>query len=220
MLREQPKEKDRRRVAVPDDLREALREAFFLINESERDPDVRVDYDDAIQLGCLIGGRVGSDKRPFEFTYYRDGDHAGAARWHLALHPIEIEDIVDGHMTEITLYCCRTPDCGCISNDPEYFCSCDYVNDPYSGSIDLSDTVEALNRVGISGLCESSTHDDVLGVLGEPHQSGGGEKNPVFGYIWPWIKYNRTECQVRFEFHTSGKLRGVSILDPDWKPGI
>ncbi len=219
MLRRQPKEKDRRRVPVPHDLREALREAFFLINESERDPDVRVDYDDAIQLGCLIGGRVGCGKRPFEFTYYPNGDHTGRTRWHLAMHPLEIEDVADGHMTEITLHCCRTPDCGHKSSDPESLCDCDYVNDPYYGNVQLSDTVEALNRLGISGISESSTRDDVLGLLGEPHESGGGEKNPQLGYIWPWIKYNKTECQLRFEFRKSGKLRMVSILDPDWKPG-
>ena len=60
MLRAEPKEKERRTVAIPDDLRDAIREAHYLIGESKRDPDVRVDYDDAIQCGCLIGGRVGS----------------------------------------------------------------------------------------------------------------------------------------------------------------
>jgi hypothetical protein len=218
MLRPQPKEKDRRRVAVPDDLREALREALFLINESKRDPDVRVDFDDAIQVGCLVGGRVGTGKRPFEFTYYqRDGIRE--TQWHLALHMLEIEDISDGCMTEITLYCCRTPDCGHKSNDPEYLCDCDYVNDPYVGNIYFPDALEALRRLGITEIAESSRRDDVIKLLGEPTLSGGGEKDPEYGYIWPWIKYHRTDCQLRFEFQKSRKLRMISILDPNWEPG-
>lgn len=73
MLRVEPKEKEKRRVAIPEDLRDAMRDVHYLIRESQRDPDVRVDYDDAIQCGCLIGGRVGSKKRPFEFTYFPNG---------------------------------------------------------------------------------------------------------------------------------------------------
>ena len=96
MLRPQPKEKERRRVEIPVKLRDAIREAHVQITESQRDPDVRVDYDDAIQCGCLIGGRIGTRKRPFEFTYYPDGDCQAKSGWHLALHPLEIEDIADG----------------------------------------------------------------------------------------------------------------------------
>ena len=103
MRRPKPKEKERRRVEIPVDLRDALREAQFLIAESKRDPDVRVDYDDAIQCGCLVGGRVKTGKRPFKFTYYPEGDRTTKARWRLALHPLEIEDIADGCMTELTL---------------------------------------------------------------------------------------------------------------------
>lgn len=219
MLRRQPKEKERRSVEIPGDLREALQEAQFLITESRRDPDVRVDYDDAIQCGCLIGGRVGTPKRPFEFTYYPDGFGHSKARWHLALHPLEIEDICDGHMTELTLFCCRTPNCGHKSNDPELLCDCDYVEEPYFGNIKLSDAEEALRRIGLPEITQSSTRADIVQILGEPQAVGGDEKHAVFGYVWPWIKYYRTECQLRFEFQKSGALRRLSIMEADWEPG-
>lgn len=219
MQRPQPKEKERRRVEIPIDLRAALQEAHFLIAESKHDPDVRVDYDDAIQCGCLIGGRIGTGKRPFEFTYYPERESKTRGRWHLALHPLEIEDIADGWMTELTLYCCRTPDCGHKSNDPEDLCDCDYVEDPYFGNIKLPDIHEALRRIGLPEITHSSTRTEIVEVLGEPQEVGGGEKHPMLGYVWPWIKYFRTDCQIRFEFNRSGALRMLSIMEPDWEPG-
>lgn len=219
MLRREPKEKERRRVEIPVDLRDALREALILIAESKRDPDVRVDYDDAIQCGCLIGGRTGTRKRPFEFTYYPDGDRQTRARWHLVLHPLEIEDIADGYMTELTLYCCRTPDCGHKSNDPEHLCGCDYVEDPYFGNVKPADTDEAIRRIRLPQITPSSTRTEIVEILGEPQEVGGDEKHPSHGYVWPWIKYHRADCQLRFEFQKSGALRMLSILEPDWEPG-
>lgn len=220
MLRAEPNEKERRKVAIPEDLRDAIREAHYLIGESKRDPDVRVDYDDAIQCGCLIGGHVGSKKRPFEFTYYPAGDRSAKSRWKLALHPLEIEDIADGCMTEINLYCCKSPNCGHKSTEPEVLCDFDYVDDPYTGNVNLSDTDEALRRIGIFDITQNSTRNEIVQLLGNPQKTGGGGKRPAFGYVWPWIKYLRTDCQLRFEFQKSGRLRGISILDPNWKPGM
>ncbi len=219
MLRAQPKEKERRKIVIPDELRDAIREAHFLIGESKRDPDVRVDYGDAIQCGCLIGGRVGSKDRPFEFSYYPDADRSSKSRWHLALHPLEIEDIADGCMTELNLYCCKSPDCGHKSTDPDRLCNCDYVEDPYSGNVKLTDVDEALRRIGLPEITQNASREEIVQLLGDPQETGGGEKHPTIGYIWPWIKYRRPDCQLRFEFQKSGQLRGLSILDPNWEPG-
>lgn len=179
----------------------------------------RVDYDDAIQCGCLIGGRVGSRKRPFEFTYYVDGDRSPKSRWHLALHPLEMEDIADGCTTELSLYCCKSPDCNHKSTDPDALCDCDYVDDPYFGNVELSDVDEALRRIGLSEITQDSSRDKIVKILGNPKETGGDEKHPTLGYIWPWIKYQRADCQLRFEFQKSGAIRGISILDPNWMPG-
>ena len=217
MLRRQPREKESRRISIPDDLRASLAEVNSLIKQSKRDPDVRIDYDDAIQLENLVGGRVGEPKRPYEFTYNSGGDKN--ARWHLALHPLEIEDISDGHMTEMTLYCCKSADCGRKSNDPEFLCDCDYVDDPYSGNIEFPAAEEALRRLGVAGISAQSTRENVVEVLGEPTFMGGGLKDSTFGYISPWIKYHREDCQLRFEFGKDGRIRLVSILEPNWEPG-
>lgn len=157
--------------------------------------------------------------RPFEFTYYPDGTRSSQSRWHLALHPLEIEDIAEGFMTELNLYCCKSTECGHKSADPDDLCDCDYIEDPYFGNVMLTDVDEALRRIGLPDITQDSSQNAIVQLLGEPQETGGGETHPTFGYIWPWIKYHRTDCQLRFEFQNSGRLRGISILDPNWKPG-
>jgi hypothetical protein len=220
MRRPRPNEKERRTVKIPAELREALREVHCLIAESERDPDVRVDYGDAIQCGCLVGGRTGTPERPYELTYYPHSDRRSTRRWRLSLHPLEIEDIVDGCMAELTLYCCRTTGCEHKSSDPEDLCDCDYVEDPYFGNIEPANIDEALRRIGLPQITRSSTRADIVQFLGEPQETGGGRKIPPLGYVRPWIKYYRPDCQVRFEFGKSGALRMLSVLEPDWEPGM
>ncbi len=219
MRRAQPKEKERRKIVIPEDLREALREAKCRIEESERDPNVRVDYGDAIQCGALVGGQVGSSNRPFEFDYSVEGEHSSPTRWHLAFHPLATEDIAYGCQTELNLYCCRSLDCKYKSTDPDDLCDCDYVDDPYFGNFEPSGVDEALRRIGLSEITQLSSRDEIEKMLGNPQESGGDEKRPPLGYIWPWIKYQRVDCQLRFEFQRSGAIRRVSILDPNWKPG-
>ena len=121
--------KDHRHVPIPDDLRVALRQVHQLLQDAVSDPDIAVDYDDAIQVEGLCGGRYRRGKRPFGFTYYAaDRDERG--RWYLTLHPLEIEDIADGVMTEITMYCCTSPDCRMKFREADETCFyCDYRDD-------------------------------------------------------------------------------------------
>jgi hypothetical protein len=44
----QLKPKDRRKVPIPAELRESLREVFELIQQAKYDPDIVLDYDDAL----------------------------------------------------------------------------------------------------------------------------------------------------------------------------
>ena len=74
MLRAQPKPKDRRKVPIPVELRAALREVFELIQEAKYDPDIVLDFDDAIQVGPVCGGRYGKKPRPYVLTYSPEGD--------------------------------------------------------------------------------------------------------------------------------------------------
>ena len=105
-----------------------MREAFEMICEAKRDPDVIIDFDDAIQVGAVCGGKVGTKLRPFVFTYYPEDDERG--KWYLTLHRTEVEDIGDGRMTDITMYCCTSPDCRMKAREENEYCfHCDYVED-------------------------------------------------------------------------------------------
>lgn len=216
MARPQPREKLRERVAIPEDLRESLEEAFSMIRRAKRDPDIQLDYGDAIQTGNLVGGKIGSKERPFEFTYSAEG----GSRWHLAFHRIEIKDIVEQFETELELYSCQSPDCGQKSTSADFLCNdCDYVEEPLKGNLEFPAAQTALKRLGLGSITQNSTQEEVIAELGPPTQSGGGMTSKFLGYVFPWIKYQRTDCQLRFEFDKEGAIRMVSILDPDWKPG-
>src|SRR5262249_36361480 len=100
VLRLQPRAKERRKVPVPADLRRGMEEVFRLITEAQRDPDVALDFDDAIQVGPICGGRFHRKPSRYEFRYYPGGNHRGGS-WILDLHDCDIEDLADGRLTEI-----------------------------------------------------------------------------------------------------------------------
>lgn len=125
----QVKAKDRRKVSIPAELRDSLHEVFELIQEARSDPDIVLGFDDAIQVGAVCGGRYGKKPRPYVLTYYPEGD-TEKGRWFLTLHRTEIEDIGDGRMTDITMYCCTSPDCRCKFREADEHCFyCDYVDE-------------------------------------------------------------------------------------------
>ena len=217
LRRLQPIPKDRRKVPIPAELRESLREVFELIQQAKNDSDIVLDYDDAIQVGAVCGGRCGEKSRPYVITYYPEGDRE-RGRWFLTLHDTEIEHIGDGGMAEITLYFCASPECRCKFREAEGHCSyCDYVDDPNYGAFTFPEAKSRLAQRGLSGVSEDTSKQDVVAVLGPPDKSGGGIKDPSFGYIWPWITYRRADCQLRFEFNKTGKrIRNVMVMERDW----
>jgi hypothetical protein len=212
-----PKPKDRRKVPVPAELRESLHEVFELI---QQDSHIRLDYDDAIQVGAVCGGRYGKKPRSYVLTYYPEGD-VERGRWFLTFDRTEIEDIGDGRMGEITLYCCTSPECRCKFREADDHCFyCDYADDPNYGTLAFPDAAAKLAERGVPGVAENSTKESVAAVLGAPDESGGGTKHPGLGYVWPWIRYRRPDCQLRFEFNKNGtQVRSVTIMEKDWEPG-
>jgi hypothetical protein len=216
----QPKTKDRRKVPIPAELRDSLREVFELIQQAKHDPDIRLDYDDAIQVGAVFGGRYGKKPRSYVLTFYPEGD-AERGRWFLTFDRTEIEDIGDGRMGEITLYCCTSPECRCKFREPDDHCFyCDYADDPNYGTFAFPEAASKLAERGAVGLSESSTKENVVAVLGAPDETGGGAKHQGLGFVWPWIKYRRPDCQLRFEFNKGGtQIRSVTIMEKDWEPG-
>ena len=124
-----PKPKERRKVPIPAELRDSLLEVFELIQQAKHDPDIVLDYDDAIQVGAVCGGRYGKKPRPYVLTYFPEGE-GKRGRWYLTLHRTEIEDIRDGRMTEITMFCCSSPECHCKFREEKENCFfCDYEDD-------------------------------------------------------------------------------------------
>lgn len=127
MRKLRPRPKDHRKVQIPEELRTSLREVYELIQEAKRDGDIRLDYDDAIQVGAVCGGRYGKKPRSYVLTYYPENNR-DRGQWFLTLHRTEIEDVGDGVMTSITMYCCVSPDCECKFREPDDHCFyCDYV---------------------------------------------------------------------------------------------
>ncbi|MFT3881711.1 MAG: hypothetical protein QM703_18860 [Gemmatales bacterium] len=128
MMHLEPKPKERCKVPIPSELREAMCEVLQLIKQAKRDRDINIDHGDAIQVGPICGGRYQKKPGFFEFTYYPEGKH-NCAKWHLKLHECDVDDIADGHMTEITLYACKSAGCGEKFSKPDGHCHCDYVKD-------------------------------------------------------------------------------------------
>ena len=219
MRRLQPKSKDRRKVPIPPELRASLMEVFELIQEAKTDRDIRLDFDDAIQVGVVCGGRYGKKPRPYILTYFpRDDSKRG--KWELSLHHTDIEDIGAGRMTEITMHCCTAVDCRCKFREADGHCFyCDYCDDPTFGTFTFPAATEQLKNRGIVDIAENSTRESVLATLGSPNESGGDEQSSL-GYIWPWILFRCADCQVRFEFGPQERIRNVTILEKDWKPGM
>ena len=129
MRRKDVKPKDRRKVPIPDELRESLREVHEFLRETKRGDDSPIDFDDAIQIGRVCGGQVGTDARPYVFAFYPSDDKR-RGMWYLTLDSTEIEDIGDGRMTEITMFCCTSPDCRTKFREPDEDCFyCDLEDD-------------------------------------------------------------------------------------------
>jgi len=218
MRRAQPKPKEQRRVPIPGELRDSLKEVWEQVQQASHDPDIALDFDDAIQVGAVCGGRVGVGSRPYALTYYPAGD-AQRGRWFLKLHPAEIEDIADGSQTEILMHCCTAPGCHCKFREEGELCDdCDYVPDREYAHLAVEDALPRLEEMGIAGLTAVASRDDVLAILGQPQISGGDVQDPVLGYVNPWIKYRRPDGQLRFEF-SQGVIKSVTFMPADWQSG-
>jgi hypothetical protein len=218
MFRLQPKAKDRQKTRVPDDLRNAMQEVHSLVEEARRDSDVNIDFDDAIQIGPICGGRYKKKPSQFEFRYRPDGDRQKGT-WYLDFHKVDIEDIADGRQTEVMLYCCTTPGCNSKFSKADGHCDCDYVKDPDFGTFEFPEAASKLSQRGVTGIAQGTNREQVYAILGIPGNSGGDSHDSILGYIWPWIKYHRDDCQLRFEFDNDDRIRNITILERDWVPG-
>ena len=220
MRRRNPHPKRREETLIPETLRESLREAAEIVREAESDSDINIDFDDAIQTSALRGGRCGKGMRPFRFTYSHKSN-GKKSKWFLEFHSFEIEDIADGRMTAMWLHCCQTETCGHKSSNPNDLCACDWMEDPHFGNIEFPAATETLRNLGIKKITSDSTMQEVIDILGQPTAAGAGgdREHSTLGYVHPWIKYHRTDCQLRFEFNKGQGCRMISVMEPNWQAG-
>ena len=206
-------------MPIPAELRDSLGEVWAAITQASCDPDAAAGYRDAIQARAVCVGTVGGRPRTYALTYFPSGD-ADRGRWSLTLHRTEVEDIADGRLAAVALHCCTTPGCRRKFRDAGGLCfDCDYVPHPGYAHLAAGAALPRLKRMGVTGLTAAATRGDVEGVLGPPHDAGGGTRDQSLGYIKPWVKYRRPDGQLRFEFDRRGTVEAVTFLPADWRPG-
>jgi hypothetical protein len=88
------------------------------------------------------------------------------------------------------------------------------------GNYEFPRVAKILRELGIKNITANSTKKEVIQLLGKPDKTGGGNKLSVLGYVDPWIKYNRPDCQLRFAFDKDKAVKLVTLLEPDWEPGM
>jgi hypothetical protein len=90
-------------------------------------------------------------------------------------------------------------------------------------SVTLPVAVQIFRHSGIGPIDATAQKTDILGVFGPPDAAGGGEHSP-YGYISEWVRYERPECDIRFQFDgdrvtnvlfaPSGSLKRPTTFEP------
>ncbi len=118
-----PKPKDRQKVPLPEDLVAFLGEVRTMIERG--DEETTIQSDDLLQCERAYGGVTEEGGDYFSFTYFPDDSKRN--KWHFTLHRSDIEMIADEALTEISLWACQTPGCGCKFHSKDETCFyCDY----------------------------------------------------------------------------------------------
>jgi hypothetical protein len=189
-----PKPKEHRKVPIPAELRDSLREVLGLIQQAKHDPEFMLDYDDAIQIGAVCGGRYGEKARPYVLTYFPEGQEK-RGRWYLTLHRTEIEDIADGRLTEIMMFCCTSPECRRKFREEKESCLfCDYVDDAETQN--LQARLEALARTvntkeeWIAGYLREKRDATAASVIGDYNFIEG------LGERLGWFSFSEAEALI------------------------
>jgi hypothetical protein len=86
-------------VEVPPELQADMREVCQYLNEVADDPDENIDYDDAIQIGSLCGGRVNRRQEIYLFSYH----HAIGDVWSFTVPRTILVGIADGSIDKLTV---------------------------------------------------------------------------------------------------------------------
>jgi len=130
MRREVPKPKIQKSFTIPPRLLAFLKYANDLI--IEEDEAATISSDDLIQIeevrgyNLAYGGLKEEGGSRFAFTYFLEPKQI-RKKWEFALDRVQIAQIAEGRCTELTLWACSSPDCGCAFQTPDEICFyCDY----------------------------------------------------------------------------------------------
>lgn len=87
------------RVEVTSELQADMREVCEYLDEVADDPDENIDFDDAIQIGSLCGGRLNRRQDIFLFSYH----HKNGDVWSFKVPRTILDGIADGSIDKLTV---------------------------------------------------------------------------------------------------------------------
>lgn len=87
------------RVAVTPELQSDMRDVCGYLDDVADDPDENIDYDDAIQIGSLCGGRLDRRRDTYLFSYYLDNGDV----WSLKVPRTVLDGVADGSIDKLTV---------------------------------------------------------------------------------------------------------------------
>ena len=87
------------RVQVSSELQTDMREVREYLDEVAGDPDVNIDYDDAIQIGSLCGGRLNHRQDVYLFSYH----HNNGDVWSFKAPRTVLDGIADGTIDKLNV---------------------------------------------------------------------------------------------------------------------
>jgi hypothetical protein len=86
-------------VVVTPELRSDMRDVCEYLDDVADDPDENVDYDDAIQIGSLCGGRLDRRRDIYLFSYHLDNGDV----WSFKVPRTVLDGIADGSIDKLTV---------------------------------------------------------------------------------------------------------------------
>lgn len=87
------------RVDIPAELRTDMQAVCEYLDEVGDDPDENIDFDDAIQIGALCGGRIDRRRKLFFFSYHLPNGDV----WDFKVPRTILDAIADGSLKQLTV---------------------------------------------------------------------------------------------------------------------
>ena len=127
---EQRKPKTQETIKIPNNFALYLKEVHCEIVAGD-EPAI-LESDDLLQyeeFDCAYGGLIDSETDEYGFRYFTDNENESI--WDINLSKSDIEKIVKGEITVLSLWSCKHPLCGCKFSSEDASCgNCDWIEQP------------------------------------------------------------------------------------------